>query len=123
MDGKELQVDGSAVAVVMADEGDPGAYGRLDAEFFVELAGKGLVRPFASLNFFAGGLPLEGHRLIRTALADQDFAAADDERSRNETKGGSGGPGGGVWLGLFHSSSVNALSDEAEAASFQRCAS
>ena len=34
VDGKELEVDGAAVAIVVADVGDGAANGRMDAEFF-----------------------------------------------------------------------------------------
>jgi hypothetical protein len=50
---------------------------------------------------------LQRHWLIRTALSDQNFAAAHDERSGYETESWTGGAGVGIWLGFFHSSSVN----------------
>ncbi len=119
MDGKELQVDCAAMAVVMTDVGDPRTNGCLDAEFFVELAGEGLLWTFASLDFSAGEFPLQGHRLIGTTLADENFAAADDECGGNETEGGTSGSCVWVWLGLFHSSSVNAAHAASDLAAFQ----
>ena len=108
MHGKELQIDGAAMAVVVADVRDARANGGADAEFLVQFADECLLGAFAGLDLAAGKLPLQRHRLIRTALTDQDFAAAHDECGRHKAKGGSGGPGIGNWLGLFHTSSVNA---------------
>jgi hypothetical protein len=47
MHGKELQIDGAAMAIVVADAGDAGADGRANAEFFVQFAGQRLLRAFA----------------------------------------------------------------------------
>jgi len=81
----------------------------LNTKLFIQFAGKRLFRALAGLDLAAGELPLQRHGLIRTALTDEDFAAAHDERSRNKTKGGADGPGVGIWRGFFHNSSVNAL--------------
>ena len=75
-DGEELQVDGAAVAIAVADLGDAGADDGGDAEFFVEFAGEGLLGGFAEFDLAAGELPLEAHGLVGTALADQDFGGA-----------------------------------------------
>ena len=62
----------------------------------------------AGLDLAAGKLPQQGHRLIGTALADQHLAVANDQRSRDQTDGASGGPGIGILLDLFHGTSVTA---------------
>jgi len=51
---------------------------------------------------------LGGHGLVSTALADEDFSAANDEGRGDETKGWTIGPGCALWLRLRHTSSVNA---------------
>jgi len=57
MDGKELQIDGAAMAVVVADMRDRGADGRLDNPILIQLAGQCLFGGFASLDLAAGELP------------------------------------------------------------------
>jgi len=79
MYGEELEVNGAAVAVVVADVRDAWADGGVDAEFFVEFAGEGLFWTFAGLYFAAGKFPLEGHWLVGASLADEDAAAAEHE--------------------------------------------
>ena len=105
MHREELQVDGASMAVVVANVGDAGSDFGGDAELFIELACQRLLRAFAGLDLAAGKLPLQGHGLVGPALADQHFAAADDERGRHKTKGGSGRPRVG-FLALFHPFSV-----------------
>ena len=105
---EELQIDGAAVTVVMADMRDSRADGGADAELLIQFAGQGLLRAFAGFDLAARKLPEQGHRLIRAALTDQDLAVMHDERGRHETKGGSAGPGIGSCGGIFHVSSVNA---------------
>ncbi len=73
--GEELQVDGAAVAVAVADLGDARADGGGDAELFFEFAGEGLFGGFAGLDLAAGKLPLEAHGLVGAALADEDLGA------------------------------------------------
>jgi hypothetical protein len=68
---EELQVDGSAVAVLMADAGDAAANGGGDAKLLVKLADEGLFVGLASLNLAPRELPLQAHGLVGTALADQ----------------------------------------------------
>ena len=84
-DGEKLQVDGAAVAVVMADVGDARADFCVDSEFFLEFASKGLFRAFAMLDFAAGKLPLQRHRLIGASLADQDSSVANQQPCDNKT--------------------------------------
>ncbi len=86
VDGEELQIDGAAVAVVVADMGDFVADGGVDTEFFVELAGESFFGAFAGLNFAAGKLPLEGHGLIGSTLADEHFIAAEHESCYDEAQ-------------------------------------
>ena len=105
---EELQIDSTAVTVIMADAGDAGANGGAYAEFFVQLAGQRLLGTFAGLDLAAGELPLMRHRLFRTALTNQHLATAHNERSSHKTEGWATGPIVGVWLGFLHSSSVNA---------------
>ena len=107
--GKELQVDCTAMTIVVADVGDARANAGLDPELFVQFAGQGLLRAFSLLNFAARKFPLQPHWLVRAPLADQHFTAADDQRRRNKSQGGTGGPGIGVRLFVFHPSSVIAL--------------
>jgi len=57
VDDEELQIDGAAVAIVMADVGDGGADGSLDAKLFRELTGQGLLGALAGFDFAAGKLP------------------------------------------------------------------
>ena len=63
-DEEELDFDGAAVAVGVADGGDAVADGGGDAELFVELAGEGLFGGFAGFDLAAGELPLEAHGLV-----------------------------------------------------------
>ncbi len=88
IDGEELQIDGAAVAIVVADLRDAAADGGGDAELFIELAGEGDLGAFAGLDFAAGTLPLERHGLIGAALADEDFIAAQHEGRNDETQRG-----------------------------------
>src|ERR1035441_6472433 len=50
MNGKELQIDGAAMAVVVAYAGDAEADGGANAEFFVQFAGQRLLGAFAGLR-------------------------------------------------------------------------
>lgn len=106
-DGEELQIDGSAVAVVVADMGDMRADGGTNAEFFLKFAGEGLFGGFAVLDFAARELPLEGHGLVGPPLADQNQAFPNQQPCYYETEGGAGRARVGDGLRLFHTSSVN----------------
>jgi hypothetical protein len=68
----------------------------MNADFFVQLACQSLLRGFSGLNLSAGKLPLQRHRLIWTALADQDLAATHNQRSHNEAERWTSGPS--VWI-------------------------
>ena len=97
-DAKELDFDGAAVAVSVAEGGDAVGDDGFDAKFFVEFAGEGEFGGFAKLDFAAGELPLEAHGLVGAALADEDFAggrvvAAQNERGHDMTQR----LGGGLW--------------------------
>lgn len=94
-DGEELEIDGAAVAVVVADVGDEGADGGVDAEFFVELAAEGLLGGFSGLDFASGKLPLEAHGLIGAALTDENGVSTQDQRGRHIADGLVGVAGGG----------------------------
>jgi hypothetical protein len=86
MHGEKLQIDGSAMAVIVPDARYPGADGGLNPEFFVQFPGQCLFRALAGFNLAAGKLPLQGHRLIRAALANQNLAAANNKCGRYEAK-------------------------------------
>src|SRR5580698_6689859 len=79
MDGKELQIDRAAVAVGVPHVGDERTYGCSDAQFFFKFADECLFRAFPGLHFAAGKFPLEGHRLIGPALANENLIAAKNE--------------------------------------------
>ena len=64
----------------------------LNAELFVQFAGQRLLGAFAGLDLAAGKLPQQRHRLIGTALADQNFAAAHNQRRRHKAQRGTGRP-------------------------------
>ena len=107
--GEELQVNGASVAVVVPDVGNPGPDLCADAQFFLEFASEGLFRAFALLDFAAGKLPLQRHRLVGTALADQDKAVAHQQPRNDESEGGPQGARVGDGLRFVHDSSVNPL--------------
>jgi hypothetical protein len=85
--GKKLQVDCAAVAVVVADVGDTWADYCLDAELFIELSREGLLGAFSGFDFSAWKLPLKGHGLVWTPLADEHFACAQDESGSHKAEG------------------------------------
>ena len=110
-DGKELQVHRSAVAIIVADVGDARPDAGVDAQFFVKFANQGLFGGFAGLDFSARELPLQGHGLIGTALANEHFTAAYDEGGGHKTERGPGGLGASQLLGSFHIPSVQGAQD------------
>jgi hypothetical protein len=75
---EELEVDGAAMAIIVADVGDVNADFGGDAEFLVEFAGEGLFGCLTELDFASRKLPLESHGLIGTPLANKDFSTTDD---------------------------------------------
>ena len=79
---------------------------RGDAEFLVQFAGQRLLGAFAGLDLAAGKLPLQGHRLVGTALADQHLAAANNQRRCHKAKRRTGRPRVEVALAVFHTPSV-----------------
>lgn len=79
MNGEELQIDRTAVAIGMPHMSHRRANHRFDPQFLFKLADQGLFRAFSRLHFASGKFPLEGHGLIGTALADQYLVAAEDE--------------------------------------------
>ena len=90
-DAEELDLDGTAVAIGVADRSDVVADGGVDAEFFGEFAGEGFDGGFAGLDFAAGELPLEAHGLVGAALADEEFPvgciAAQDQCGYDASQG------------------------------------
>jgi hypothetical protein len=106
--GIELQVDCAAMAIVVADVGDVRADGGADAELFIEFASEGLFGAFTGFNFAPGEFPLQGHRLVGTALTDQDETITNQQRCDNEAEGRSRRARVGDGLRVFHDSSVNA---------------
>ncbi len=89
---EELQFDGAAVAVAVAERGDAAADDGVDAELFVELAGERLLGGLAVFDLAAGELPFEAHGLVGLALADEDLvrpkAVAICGRGRAHNQGG-----------------------------------
>jgi len=81
MYGEELQIDGAAAAVVVAEMRDACADGGVDAELFLELAVESLLGCLSRLDFSAGELPLGAEGLVRAALTDEHLVAAQYERS------------------------------------------
>ena len=67
----------------MADVGDAGADGGLDAELLLEFAAQGLFRGFARLHLAAGKFPLGSERLVGTALTYQHLITAQDQCGRD----------------------------------------
>lgn len=104
---EELQVDGAPVAVVVPNMGDAGTYCGVNAEFFLEFAGKRLLWAFALLYFPARKFPLERHGLVGTPLADQHLAVSHQKPCDNETERRPRWARIGLVLRLFHPSSVN----------------
>ncbi len=106
---EELDFDGSAVAVGMADGGDERADGGVDRELFVQFASEGFFGGFVGLNFAAGELPFKAHGLAGSALADEDFTggalATQDQRGYDASQG-LGDYGGSCFVelanGFFH---------------------
>ena len=76
VDDEELQVDGSAVPVLMTDAGHAAPDGCGDAEFLVKLADQRLFGGLPGLDLASGELPFQAHRLVRTTLADKHFGVA-----------------------------------------------
>ncbi len=107
----KLQVHRAAMTVVVADVSDAGADLGLDAEFFMELAGEGLLGRLAGFDFASGEFPLERHGLVGAALADEHLAVADNERRRDKPERGPGRPWAGKLLGTFHMPSVQGCQD------------
>jgi hypothetical protein len=87
VDRKELQVYRTAVSIVVPDTGDALADFGGDAELFIEFAGQGFFRTLAGLDLAAGKLPLQGHRLVWAALADQDLIAAQHQCRYDQAQG------------------------------------
>jgi len=85
--GKKLQVDGASIAVGVTDADDGSADAGPYAKFLVKLTHKGLLRSFAGFDFSAWELPLERHRLIGTALADENGVVAQDESGGDHAHG------------------------------------
>jgi hypothetical protein len=106
--GEELQIDCSTMAVVVADTGYALSDLCVDAQFFIEFASEGLFGAFTLLNFAAGKLPLQRHRLVGAALADQDQSIANEQTCHNKAEGGTLWARWGDGLRFFHASSVNA---------------
>jgi hypothetical protein len=63
----------------VARASDAGSDFGIDGQLFVQFAGQGLLGTFSGLDLAPGELPFEGHGLIGTALADEDFISAQNE--------------------------------------------
>src|SRR5262249_55913183 len=77
VNGEELQIDRTAIAVGMPYMSDSGSDGGGNTKFFFEFANERFFRAFAGFHFAAGELPLECHCLIRPALTYKHFVAAE----------------------------------------------
>ena len=108
-DGKKLQVDGTAVTVIMADAGNGRADNGLNAQLFVKFASERLLRSLTGLNLAAWEFPFEGHDLVGAALADEDLIFANDESCGYEAESWTGLVGLRGTLGGVHIRSVNLL--------------
>jgi len=111
VDGKELQVDGAAMTVVVADPSNRTANGGLYAELFVQFAGQCLLRAFAGFDFATRKLPQRCHRLIGAALTDQNLSAAYNQGSRHKAEGRAIWPRACIGLVFFHASSVSEMNN------------
>jgi hypothetical protein len=109
--GEEPQVNGSAMAVVVPDMGDMLSDRRADAEFFLQLAQKRLLRGFAWFDFASGELPLQRHGLIGPPLTDQDPAVPNQQPGHNKTERRADRARVGNGLRLFHTPSVTGRKD------------
>lgn len=103
----KLKINGAAVAIVVADMGDMGTYGCANAQFLFEFARECLLGAFTLLDLAARKLPLQGHGLVGTPLADEDPTFANEQSCDNETKCRSGRSRVGEGLRFFHDPSVN----------------
>jgi len=106
VDGVELEVNGTAMTVVVADAGDAHTDGGGDAQFFLELAAKRLFRALSGLDLAAGKLPQERHRLVWAPLADEHLTIADQKPRRDKSKCRPGRARIGTWLCAFHATSL-----------------
>ena len=111
MHGKELQVYGAAMAVVVANSCNARADGGMDAQLFFQLAGQCLFGTFAVLDLAAGKLPQPRHRLIGASLTNQNFAATHDQRRRYKAKCGARAARRGFRLVFFHTFSLSELKE------------
>ena len=107
MHGEELQIYRAAVTVVVADVGDLGTNYCMNAKLFFQFARKRFFRAFAGFDFAAGKLPLRGHGLVWTALADQYFSAAHNQGRGNKAQCRAVRSGCRAGLNLRHRFSLN----------------
>ncbi len=85
---EELQVDRRSIAIAMTEAGYMTTDRGVNAEFFVQLAGKGDFRRLSGLNLATGKLPFQTHGLVWPTLADQHLSSAGslstkDQRGHN----------------------------------------
>jgi hypothetical protein len=99
---EELQIDGAAAAIVMANARDGRSYFSADAQLFSQFPRERLLRALSGLDLSAGKLPKRTHRLIGTPLADQHFTVAHDERRRDEAQRGASAGAGSLGLWIVH---------------------
>ncbi len=86
VDGEKLNVHRAAVSIVVSNVSDQRADDGLDAQLLIQLSSQGCFGSFAGLDLSAGKLPLEGHGLLRAALADEHVRAAQHEGRNHETE-------------------------------------
>src|ERR1039458_9370041 len=79
-DAEEDQLDGIFSGIRVAIAGDHLAGSARDAQLLLQLACQGLFGALARLHLAAGELPFQRMRLEGSALSDQDFAVALENR-------------------------------------------
>src|ERR1017187_1014326 len=78
---EESQFHRPPARVLVMDADDFVADGRLDAEFFLQLAPQGIAGLFALLDLAAGKLPFQRHHLMARPLACEDTVVVHDQSS------------------------------------------
>lgn len=87
INGEELQIDCTAVSIIVDDARNGRTDDSLNSKFFLKLAYKRLFRRFSRLDFAAWKLPLEFHGMPGGALANQHLVATQDEGCGHQSDG------------------------------------
>ena len=83
-DEEELKIDGGAIAIAMTQAGDVATDGGVDTELLIEFACESDLRGLTSFDLSARELPLEAHRLVWAALADEYLTTASVQLTKNQ---------------------------------------